>query len=122
MKSFKDYIKEDAPAMSIGGGMQTLPSAQGDPIAGYDKMLGVGKMTRRKPPSTFGGKAVFKVNSDSFHKATHGKKKFKHYKSYVSGELGEEIRQYALENPNDPIILEDEKTGAMVYLKHGKNK
>jgi hypothetical protein len=114
-------IKEEL-AMSMGAGPQGLSSAQGTPIAGYDKMLGIGKMTRRKPPSTFGGKAVFKVNSDSFHKAMHGKKKFKHYRSYVSGELGEEIRQYSLDYPNEPIILEDEKTGAMVYLKHGKRK
>lgn len=120
MKSFKQFIKEDAPAMSMGAGPQGLGSAEGTPVAGYDKMLGAGKMMRRKPPAVFGGKAVFKVNSDSFHKAMQGKKKFKHYKSYVPGELGEEIRQYAIQNPNEPIILEDEKTGAMVYLRYGK--
>jgi hypothetical protein len=119
MKTFKEYIKEDAPAMSVGGGFQGLSSAKGDPIAGYDKQMPF-KMFRRKPPKMFGGKAVFTVPSDSFHKARLGKAYKKHYKSYVSGELGEEIRQYALENPNDPIILEDEKTGAMVFLRHGK--
>lgn len=120
MKKFKEYIKENAPAMSMGAGIQGLPTTTGAPIAGYDKMLGSGKMIRRKPPDMFGGRAVFKVTSDSFHKARLGKARKKWYKSYVGGELGEEIRQYALENPNEPIILEDEKTGAMVYLRYGK--
>jgi hypothetical protein len=119
MKTFKEYIKEDAPAMSMGAGIQGLSSAEGQPIAGRDKLL-IPKVLKRKPPKMFGGKAVFTVPSDSFHKARLGKAYRKHYKSYVNGELGEEIRQYALENPNDPIILEDEKTGAMVFLRHGK--
>lgn len=120
MKKFKEYIKENAPAMSMGAGIQGLSTATGTPIAGYDKMLGAGKMMRRKPPGMFGGKAVFKVPSDSFYKARLGKGHKKWFKSYVSGELGEEIRAYALENPDAPIILEDEKTGAMVYLRYGK--
>lgn len=119
MKTFKQFIKEDAPAMSMGAGIQGLASAKGEPIAGRDTML-IPKMLKRKPPKMFGGKAVFTVPSDSFHKARLGKAYRKRYKSYVNGELGEDIRQYALENPNDPIILEDEKTGAMVFLKHGK--
>jgi hypothetical protein len=76
-----------------------------------------GSMLRRKK---FANTTVFVVPSDSFHKARLGKAYRKHYKSYVGGELGEEIRQYANENPNDPIIVEDEITGAMVYLKYGK--
>jgi hypothetical protein len=123
MKSFKDFIKEDAPAMSIGGGMQTLPSAQGDPIAGRDPLMMGGKVLRRKPPQMFGGKAVFKVPSDRFYKARLGKKKFEHYSSYVGrDEIGEEIRAYIKENPTAPVIIEDEITGAMFYLKYGKTR
>jgi hypothetical protein len=36
--------------------------------------------------------------------------------------LGEEVREFAVQNPNVPIIVQDEITGAMFYLKHGKNK
>lgn len=118
MKKFREFIEEDAPAMT----------ASSPPIAGLPPDLppvgkGIttaGHMLRRKPPSMFGGKAVFRVPSDSFYKARLGKGHKKWYRSYVSGELGEEIRQYALENPNEPIILEDEKTGAMMYLRYGK--
>lgn len=117
MKKFKEYIKEDAPAMAVGAGMQGLSSAQGTPIAGHDTLMNKGKILRRKPPAMFGGKAVFKVKSEDYHKAVFGKKKFKHFKSYADGEVGEEIRQYAKENKNAPIIVQDEKTGAMYYLK-----
>jgi len=77
-----------------------------------------GSMLRRKK---FAGKEVFVVSSDAFNKAKLGKKKFEHYSSYVGrDETGEAIRQYAKENRDAPIIIEDELTGAMVYLKYGK--
>ena len=53
MKKFKEYINEDgaAPAMSMGAaGTQGLGSAQGTPIAGYDKLMMGGKVLRRRPP------------------------------------------------------------------------
>ena len=50
MKTFKEFVKEDgAPAMSVGAGMQGLGSAQGAPIAGYDKLMMGGKLLRRRP-------------------------------------------------------------------------
>lgn len=120
MKTFKDFLNEDAPAMSVGAGMQGLGSAQGQPIAGYDTIL-TKKILRRKPHDVFGGKPVFKVNSEAFNKALHGKKHRKHYSSYVGrDEVGQEIKEYARQNPNSPIIVQDEITGAMYYLKHGK--
>ena len=120
MKKFKDYLREDAPAMSVGTGMQGLGSAKGEPIAGYDKLVTKTPL-RRKPPAMFGGKAVFKLPSDRFYKARLGKRKFEHYASYVGrDEIGNEIREYIKENPNAPVIIEDELTGAMFYLKYGK--
>lgn len=122
MKTFKEFMKEDAPAVSVGpSGMQGLSTAVGTPVAGYDKLMMGGRPMKKKPPQMFGGKAVFKVPSDRFYKAKFGKKKYEHYTSYVGkDELGEEIISYIKENPNSPVILEDEKTGAMFYLKYGK--
>ena len=120
MKKFKEFINEEAPAMSVGGGFQGLSSAKGEPVAGYDPLMMGGKVLKRKPPAMFGGKAVFKVSSNDYHKAVLGKKKFKRFKSYVGGEIGEEIRQYARENKDAPIIVQDEKTGAMYYLRNGR--
>jgi hypothetical protein len=127
MKSFKDYLNEQAvpagpaPANSMGPGIDGLPTKVGDGIAGYDKLLGK-KILRRKP-QYFGGKRVFKVNSDAFHKALQGKKKFKRYKSYIQDEeTTNELREYLRTNRDAPVIVQDEITGAMVYLRHGKRK
>lgn len=118
MKKFKEFLNEQAPAMTASSPPIAGLAPDVPPVAAG--ITTAGKMLRRNPPKKFGGKAVFKVPSDSFHKTRLGKGYKKWYKSYVNGELGEEIRQYALENPNEPIILEDEKTGAMMYLKYGK--
>jgi len=116
MKRLKQ-IKESI-AMSVGGGavagMPTASPPEQTPVA----LTG---MLRRKPPSMFGGRAVFRVPSDRYNKALRGRKKFEHYTTYVGrDEIGEEIRAYIRENPNAPVILEDETTGAMVFLKYGK--
>jgi len=113
MKKFK-HLKETI-AMSVATG----PVA-GMPTASPPEQTPVSKSTmlRRKK---FANNTVFVVSSDAFHKAKLGKKKFEHYSSYVGrDEIGEEIRQFARENRDEPIILEDEITGAMVYLRYGK--
>jgi hypothetical protein len=128
MKSFKNFLNEDAvsagpaPANSMGAGIDGLPTKVDDGIAGYDKLMMGGKALRRKP-QYFGGKRVFTVNSNAFNKALQGKKKFKHYRSYVQDEeTTSEIREYLKANKNAPVIVQDEITGAMVYLNHGKKK
>lgn len=123
MKTFKEFLSEDAPANAMGSaGISGAGNAINQGIAGYDKML-AGAPLRRRPPAMFGGRAVFKVPSDRYLKSLRGKLPYKHHKSYVGrDEIGEEILAYIRENPNEPVILEDEKTGAMVYLRHGKRK
>lgn len=116
MKKFRK-LKESL-AMSVGSGpvagMPTASPAEQTPV-------GASTILRRSPPAMFGGKRVFKVPSDRFNKAIRGKKKFEHYSSYVGrDDIGDEIREYIRENPNAPVILEDEITGAMVFLKYGK--
>ena len=117
MKKLKQ-IKEEGIVNTAGSGQiaglppDTPPVPKGVTTKGY--------MLRRRKPD-FGGKAVFTVSSDRFQKSILGKKKFEHYSSYVGrDEIGEEIRAYIRENPDAPVILEDELTGAMVYLKYGK--
>jgi len=119
-KQKDETVSEEAPANAMGtAGISGAETATNVGIAGNDLPIG---MVRRKPPKMFAGKVVFTVPSKDFYSATLGRKKGKHYRSYVSGELGEEVRQYALENKHAPIILEDETTGAMMYLKYGKGK
>lgn len=120
MKKFKEFLKEDAPANAMGAaGTSGLSSATNVGIAGYDPVFA--RMLRRKPMD-FGGKKVFRVNSNAFHKLTRGPKKDrKRYKTYIGeDESTNEIRDYIRANRNAPVIIEDEATGAMVYLRYGK--
>ena len=51
-----------------------------------------------------------------------GKKKYDKYENYVGNdEIGQEIRQYGRTNPGKSIIIQDSLTGAMLYLKKGKD-
>lgn len=114
------FINEEAPANAMGtAGISGADTAVNVGIAGRDMLLNPGVL-RRPPPKMFGGKRVFTVPSNDYYKATLGRKKGQHWRSMVNGSLGEEIRQYALENKNAPIIVEDETTGAMMYLRYGK--
>lgn len=67
---------------------------------------------------TFAGHKVFKVKSEYYHRCRMGKRKFLRYEKYVGNdEFGEEIRKYGRKNYNTAIIVQDESTGAMVYLR-----
>jgi len=69
----------------------------------------------------FAGNDTFIVPSDVYHKARHEKRKGKHWKTYIGeDEHGAMIREYAAKNKKKPIILQDEKTGAMCYARYGK--
>ena len=99
---------EGAPANNIGSGH----------VAGYDPMLGK-KILRRK----FAGEEVFVVDEERFHNARLGKKKYAKYEDYVGkDELGEAIRLYGRKNQGRPIILQNENTGAMMYLRYGNKR
>lgn len=119
MRKFAEQI-----AMSVGSGaVAGMPTASPPEQTPVPPNVKTGKkMLRRKPHDYFGGMPVFKVRSEDYHKAVHGKRYRKHYKSYVGEELGEEVREFAAQNPGSPIIVQDEITGAMFYLKHGKKK
>jgi len=105
---------EDVPAMSAGSGdvAGIGVGPQGEPGAPPRSIV------RRKK---FAGAEVFEVNPDWFHKARLGKKKYTRYENYVGNdEIGEAIRAYAHEDYSRPIVIQDERTGAMCYLRYGK--
>jgi hypothetical protein len=72
-------------------------------------------------PMDFAGNKVFKVPTATFMKARMGKKKYTKWYNYVGeAENAEEIRAYAIKNPKSAVILQDEQTGAMMYLRYGR--
>jgi hypothetical protein len=71
------------------------------------------------PDSTFASMPVFKVTQDDFIKCQYGKQKHKHWNKHIDTEsdYGKKIHGYAKKNPKQSIIVQDDKTGHMVYLK-----
>jgi len=81
-----------------------------------------GKETKSEPitETSFAGNQVFVVPSEYYHNCKMGKSRYHRYEKYVGNdEIGETIRQYGRKNKRKPIIVQDEKTGAMTYLRYG---
>jgi hypothetical protein len=71
------------------------------------------------PDSTFASMPVFKVGQDDFAKCQNGKKKHAHWNNHIDieSDYGKKIHGYAKKNPKKSIIVQDDKSGHMVYLK-----
>jgi hypothetical protein len=106
-KAYQELFVKEEIANTVGGGN----------IAGMDRGKPVAKVRRKK----FAEHDVFVVDSDRYMKSRFGKKKYRPYEECVGDdEIGCAIREYGLKNPNKPIIIEDETTGAMIFLRYGK--
>jgi hypothetical protein len=108
MKIEEDGVISASPTNNVGGGV----------IAG----LGVGPQgepgVKRKK---FAGSEVFKVPTKSFVMARMLKRKGARFESYLGDPfIAKEIAEYAKKNWKAGIVLEDEQTGAMTYLRYGK--
>ena len=85
----------------------------------YLKGAGITEEVQR---TTFAGKDVFIVDSDTFHNCRMGKKQYGRYETYVgNGLVGQTIREYGLKYPRRPIILQNGDSGPMLYLKYGRS-
>lgn len=143
MQSFKTFLEEDAVVNAAGAGNVAGIGAgpQGEPgIQRKDRA----RMMRRLLPkkvrkaviteevedlptpvvrSKFAGSEVFQVPSEYFHKARMGKAKYAHYHRYVGKDaIGQTIRAFGNRHYGKPIIVQDEATQHMLYLRYGKGK
>jgi hypothetical protein len=103
-------LNEDAPANAAGGG----------------GVAGIGVGAKGEPGGTrrtkFANNDVFVVKSDRFYAAQQGKRKYHSYERYVGDdETGQMIREFARTNPDKPVVLQDEVTGVMSFLRYGVN-
>jgi hypothetical protein len=106
-------IKEDAPTNSVGGGNV---AGIGVPNPNIPNQAEPG-IKRKK----FAGSTVFIVPSKSFVMAKMLKRKGARFESYLGDSgVSKEIADYANANWKEGIVLEDEQTGAMVYLRYGR--
>lgn len=111
---FTKKFNEDAPANAVGGG--NIAGTGDDAPVGKKAQMALVRRTK------FAKNDVFIVDTDRFNKARLGKKKYLKYETYVGNdEIGNEIRQFGRKYPKKPIILQDDKTGAMVFLRYGRS-
>jgi len=105
--SNKEKLNEEI-ANVVGAGK--IAGTTGDPPVGSKVMM------RR-----FANNDVFVVDTKRYLQARLGKRKYLKYETYVGNDdVGEAIRQYGRKNPKKPIILQDETTGAMIFLRQAQ--
>lgn len=107
----KMKINEDVPANSTGA---AVPGT-GDTGEAFPK--GPIRMTRRGRFAQF---ETFIVSSSTFNSIKHQKKKGMHWKRYLEeDDAYHDLREYARKKRKGPIIVEDERTGACMYVRYG---
>ena len=112
-----EELNEDG--LAAGGGAIAGIGVENPSIPGQAEP-GVRKKKIKKG-SKFAGSEVFMVKPETFMRARYGKRRYAKYEQYVGNdEVGEAIRQYGRANPGKPIVLQDELTGSMIYLKYGR--
>lgn len=79
-------------------------------------------MLRRKTPKgKFAGYETFILPHSTFLSLKEAKRKHKHWKKYLEEDDSYyDIREYAMKK-NGPIVVEDERTGACMFVRYGKN-
>ena len=116
------YFAEEAPANAGGasisqGGVDTNGSF--DKVAGLDKPL---HKKKKKELDKYEGKA-FSVSAEEFETLKAGKVRGARWNKYIDedSELGLEIKKYSLRNPSKPVVIRNEETGEVVFLRRRQN-
>lgn len=66
---------------------------------------------------------TFIVSSSTFNSLREAKKKRVHWKRYLEeDDAYHDLREYARKKRKGPIIIEDERTGACMYVRYGDFK
>jgi hypothetical protein len=123
------YMKKSIPSgvfEEMGNVAPTAPDSGGiqyqAPVLGQKKKKKKQTIGEEVQRTTFAGKDVFIVDSDTYYNCRLGKKKYGRYEKYVgNGEVGQTIREYGLKYPRRPIILQNGESGPMLFLKYGRS-
>lgn len=87
----------------------------------FEKECGKKLYEEVNPDDTFAGAAVFNTGMDEVMKSRNGKLRYHRWSRYVGeSEKGEAIREYGKSNRKQDIVLKDEQTGVMTYLRRKK--
>jgi len=105
-------MNEDGGPTNIAGGENIAGFPPDDPPIYNTK--------KKKKRKKLAGCEVFEIDSDRYNRCKNIKTRFEEYSRIVGvDDVGIEIREYAENNPTKSIIIQDELTGVMTYLKIG---
>jgi hypothetical protein len=81
------------------------------------------KKKRKCEMEKFIGSRVFEVSNDEYCRCIKGRNKFERWNKFFEkdSETGSAIKRYSQRNPNSPVIIKDESTGEMVFLRRRLN-
>lgn len=129
-KKVGEYFKEEAPTVNAGSGniAGIGVGPKGEPGISKANQKKHGKnVLRRAPPQalpmgTFWGQKTFIVPDRMVNEVRMQKRKGKWWVNYLGeeDEISQAIREYANANPCEPIILEGENYGHIVFARYGK--
>jgi hypothetical protein len=84
-----------------------------------NRRTGIRRAVDRLEEETFAGAVVFEVNSKLFHNITMQKRKGKHWRTYLEeDDCYAEIREWARKHPKGKIIVRNECTDEMRYVRY----
>jgi hypothetical protein len=114
-------LNEDAPTVAAGNGQVAGIGV------GKDGEPGIEPNNKKKHPmlrrSKFAGNDVFTVESERYSKVKYSKLRYHRWEHTIGNDdIGNAIKEYAQANPHNGIILQDEKTGHMAFVRYGKNR
>ena len=123
-------IKEEAPTVNAGSGniAGIGVGSAGEPGVSKKNQTKHGKnVLRRAPPQAiptgvFWGQKTFIVPDRMVNEVRLQKRKGKWWTNYLGedDDISRSIREYANANPSEPIILEGENYGNLVFARYGK--
>lgn len=114
---FKIVVEEIANVTGAMSSGSSDTSGNFNTIAGKDTKL-FKKIKRRKELEKYEGK-VFSVSSELFEKLKNGKIRGERWNRYVdeSSDLGRDIKTFSLRNPRLPVVIRNEETNELVFLR-----
>jgi hypothetical protein len=131
-------MAEEAPVNNAGGGniaglgvgSPDKPANWGEPgVSKRNQQKHGTNVLKRDPPKTiplgtFCGQKTFIVPDSMVNEVRMQKRKGKWWTNYLgeNDDISNTIREYANANPHEPIILEGEHYGNIVFARYGKHK
>ena len=110
-------------AESVEEEISTTTSSVGTLTDPVERGVTPKKKKRKCEIEKFIGSRVFEVSNDEYCRCLKGRNKYERWNKYFDTEStsGSSIKKYSHKHPNNPIIIKDEKTGEMMFLRRRLN-